>query len=176
MAMSRKEKVALGEVAAGRFAKAKAAAIAEYRGLTVAELTQLRVSLRKADAEFRITKNRVAKKAIETHKPTTAAVSEGLKGPVGIVYMYGDAAAATKALLEFEKDRSENFKVTIGAMEGRKMTLADLKALSSLPSKDVLLSQIVGSLVSPHRGLLGVLKGVPRQLVQVINAIKEKKA
>jgi large subunit ribosomal protein L10 len=66
--------------------------------------------------------------------------------------------------------------VTIGAMEGRKMTLAELKALSNLPSKEVLLSQIVGSLVSPHRGLLGVLKGVPRQLVQVINAIKEKKA
>jgi large subunit ribosomal protein L10 len=80
MAMTRKEKQALGEVAAGRFSKAKAAALAEYRGLTVAELTQLRVSLRKADAEFRITKNRVAKKAIEAHKPTTAAVSEGLKG------------------------------------------------------------------------------------------------
>jgi len=175
MAMSRKDKEALAGVVGGRFGKAKAAAVAEYRGLTVAELTQLRVALRKANAEFRVTKNRVAKKSIEALKPSTAPVSEGLRGPVGVVYMYGDAAAATKALLEFEKDRSETFKVTIGAMEGRKMTLADLKALSSLPSKEVLLAQIIGSLVSPHRGLLGVLKGVPRQLVQVINAIKDTK-
>jgi large subunit ribosomal protein L10 len=60
-------------------------------------------------------------------------------------------------------------------MDSKKLSAKDVKAIASLPSKEVLLGQIVGLLVSPHRGLLGVLNGVPRNLVQVINAIKEKK-
>ena len=61
-------------------------------------------------------------------------------------------------------------------MDGKSISAKDLKAIASLPSREVLLAQIIGSLVAPHRGLLGVLNGVPRQLVQVISAIKDKKA
>jgi large subunit ribosomal protein L10 len=103
MAMDRKGKEALREVAEGRFEKANAAFIAEFRGLTVASLTELRKSLKKVDAEFRIVKNRVAKKAVLGKAESAKAIADSLKGPIGIAFIYGDAAAGAKALTEFEK-------------------------------------------------------------------------
>ncbi len=172
--MDKKAKQQLREVAADRFKKSKAVLVAEYRGLTVEELTQLRVSLRKASAEFKVVKNRIAKKAISIDVQDLEGLSSKLVGPVGLICSYGDSAQVTKAVLDFEKDHP-NFKVTAGHMEGTTLSKADLEAIASLPSKEVLLAKIIGSLVSPHRGLLGVLNGVPRSLVQVINAIKDKK-
>lgn len=172
--MDRKGKEALREVAESRFGKANAAFIAEYRGLTVASLTELRKSLKKVNAEFRVVKNRVAKKAVLGKAESAKAIADSLKGPVGIAFIYGDAAAGAKALTEFEKT-NEQFKITAGVMDAKKLSANEVKAIASLPSKEVLLSQIVGLLVSPHRGILGVLNGVPRNLVQVINQIKEKK-
>jgi large subunit ribosomal protein L10 len=174
MAMDRKGKEALRVVAEGRFEKANAAVLAEYRGLTVASLTQLRKALKKVNGEFRIVKNRVAKKAVEGKAQDAKGLADSLKGPVGIAFLYGDAAAGAKTLSDFEKE-NELFKITAGVMDSKKLSAKDVKAIASLPSKEVLLGQIVGLLVSPHRGLLGVLNGVPRNLVQVINAIKEKK-
>jgi large subunit ribosomal protein L10 len=174
MAMDRKGKEALREVAEGRFGKANAAIVAEYRGLTVAKLTELRKALQKVNGEFRIVKNRVAKKAVLGKAESAKEIADNLKGPVGIAFLYGDAAAGAKALTDFEKG-NELFKITAGVMDSRKLSSKEVAAIASLPSKEVLLGQIVGLLVSPHRGLLGVLNGVPRNLVQVINAIKEKK-
>lgn len=175
MAMDRAQKAALRDNLAERFEKANGAVVAEYRGLTVAELTELRTKLRASGAEFKVLKNRVAKKAIEAKSPKTAAILNDLKGPIGLVLINGDFAAATKSLLEFGKERAELFKITAGVMDAKRVSFEDLKAISELPSKEVLLGRIVGTLVSPHRGLLNVLNGVPRNLVQVINAIKDKK-
>ena len=175
MAMTKAQKQTLKTEISGRLQKANAAIIAEYRGLTVAELTELRVKLREAKAEFHVYKNRVARVAIKEDVPNAAAIADKLKGPIGLVLAFGDMAQAAKALLDFAKDR-ENFKVGDGYMDGKGVSLAEITAISSLPSREVLLARIVGTLVSPHRGLVTVLSGVPRQLVQVINAIKEKKA
>jgi len=175
MARSKAEKRVLKGEFAETFKKANAAIVAEYRGLTVAELTDLRVKLREAKAEFHVFKNRVAKVAIKEDVPELAPIHDKLKGPVGIILAYGDAAAAAKAVLEFEKDKKELFKVTSGALEGKALGAADLKALADLPSKDVLLARIVGTIASPSRGLVTVLAGVPRQLVTVLAAIRDKK-
>ncbi len=172
--MDRKAKKELREDTAERFKKSKAVLVAEYRGLTVEEMTKLRVSLRKASAEFKVVKNRIAKKAISIDVQDLEDLSKSLVGPVGLICGYGDAAAITKAALDFEKDHP-NFKVTAGHMEGAPLSKANLKSLADLPSKEVLLAQIIGSLVAPHRNILGVLNAVPRNLVQVINAIKDKK-
>jgi large subunit ribosomal protein L10 len=175
MAMTKARKHQLKGEIAERLKKANAAIVAEYRGLTVAELTDLRVRLRESNSEFRVIKNRVTKVAIREEAENVGAISGSLKGPVGLVIIYGDPAQAAKSVLEFAKDK-ENFKVTSGVMDGKGVSAADLKAISELPTMDVLLARLVGTLVAPHRGLLGVLNGVPRQLVQVINAIKDKKA
>lgn len=175
MAMSKAAKAALKESLAERLVKAKAAMIAEYRGLKVEDITRLRVKLREVKAEFKVVKNRVAKVAIRESVPDMAPMSDKLKGPVGVVLVYGDPAAVAKSLVEFAKD-NEKFVVTGGVFDGQALEPKDLKAIADLPSREVLLAQIVGSLVSPHRGLLGVLSGVQRQLVTVLNAIKDKKA
>ena len=175
MAMSKAAKGALKVDVAERLKKANAAIIAEYRGLTVAQLTELRVKLREAQAEFKIVKNRIAKVAIREEVPSAAPIVDRLKGPIGLVIVYGDVAQVAKSLIEFGKDK-DNFKVTSGVLEGKGVSASDLKAISELPSKEELLARLLGSLVSPHRNLLGVLNGVQRQLVQVLSAVKDKKA
>ncbi|MEI6397814.1 MAG: 50S ribosomal protein L10 [Pseudomonadota bacterium] len=172
--MDRKGKEAVRAVAESRFEKANAAVIAEFRGLTVASLTELRKALKKVNAEFRIVKNRIAKKAVLGKAESGKELADSLKGPVGIAFLYGDAAAGAKALADFEKG-NELFKITAGVMDAKKLSAKDVKAIAALPSREVLLGQIVGLMVSPHRGLLGVITAVPRSLVQVINQIKEKK-
>src|SRR5687768_15567166 len=113
MPMTKANKATLKVRLAERFQKANAAIVAEYRGLTVSELTELRAKLRESKAEFKVIKNRVAKVSIKEDAPNLGAISTNLKGPIGLVLIYGDPAAATKSLLEFAKDK-ENFKVTAG--------------------------------------------------------------
>ena len=173
--MDRAKKESQREEILERFQKSNAVILTEYRGLTVEEITDLRIELRKASAEFKVYKNRLAIKAIDNGASEMEGLKESLKGPVGIVCSYGDAAQVTKAVLDFEKNH-EKFVVKAGYMDKTTVSVKDLKAVADLPSKEVLLGQIVGSLVAPHRGLLGVLNGVSRNLVQVINAIKDKKS
>jgi len=175
MAIDKARKEAMREELAGLFNKATASVIAEYRGITAQELSELRVELRKVNTEFKVIKNRIARKAVEGEASDSVALSSKLVGPIGIAYMYGDVAAGTKAMLEFQKSH-EKFKVTAGVMEGKVLGPDDLQALSDLPSKEVLLARIIGTLVSPHRGLLHVLNGVGTNLVRVINAIKDTKS
>ncbi|MDD9951749.1 MAG: 50S ribosomal protein L10, partial [Zetaproteobacteria bacterium] len=159
MAVTREKKEELREQFAERFNKASASVVAEYSGITAVELAELRVELRKVDTEFKVLKNRVAKKSLLDKAEGCKALEEKLKGPIGVAYMYGDVAAGAKALLAFAKE-NDKFKVTGGVMEGKSLSSGDVKALSDLPSKEELLGRIVGTLVSPHRGLLQVLNGV----------------
>lgn len=174
--MKRQEKQALRAEMGDRFDRAKAAIVAEYRGMTVQELTTLRVNLRRAKGEFKILSNRITKKAIEQlpEDKTDKNVSKFLKGPIGIAFIYGDSAQGTKTILDYAKD-NEKLKVLGGLFGKDFMATEQLKVIASLPPKEVLLGQIVGLISSPHRGLVTVLSGVTRNLVQVINAIKDKK-
>ena len=172
--MDRQGKAKLKEVTGERLKKANALIIAEYRGMKVEQLTQLRVALRKAKAEFRVSKNRIVKRAIAEDAPEFAIIADKLKGPVGTVICYGDVAAAAKAVLEFNKD-NEIFVVRTGAYEGEALDSDRLKWLSDLPSKEVLLARMLGSISAPSRGLVTVLSGVPRNVVQVLAAIRDKK-
>jgi len=173
--MDKATKAKLKDDLAGRFEKATAAVVAEYRGLKVEDLTRLRVELRKAKAEFKVIKNRIARKAITDSVPDSAAITSSLKGPIGVVYCYGDAAQAAKACVEFEKE-NPNFVVKAALMDGQALKTSDLKVLADLPSRDVLMAKLLGTLLNPHRNLVGVLAAVPRDLVQVISAIRDKKS
>lgn len=153
--------------------KSGALFLANYTGMTVEELTALRRELKAVNADFHVVKNTIAQKAVEGR--SEEVVSSLLKGQTGIVFAYGDAAAAAKTFSQAAK-KFEKLQITGGYMEKSLLKAADVEHLASLPSREVLLARIVGSMVAPHRGLLGVLNGVSRNLVQVINAIKEQKA
>ncbi len=175
MAKDRKMKELLGKNLAEKFNGAPAAIVAEYRGTTSEEMAELRRELRKVNSEFRVLKNRAVQKAISQYAPSAQALAGELSGPIGVTYLYGDPAAGTKTLLEFAKSHA-NLKVTVGLMEGALVSVAQLQAISELPSKEVLLGRIVGTLVAPHRGLLYALNGISANLVRVIHAIKETKS
>jgi large subunit ribosomal protein L10 len=172
--MKKEAKSALKTELAQKFAGANAALLAEYRGLTVAELTELRRALRAAKAEFKIVQNRIARKAIEQDVQPWAPITSKLKGPTGLVCFHGDAAAGVKVALEFQKGHPL-FVVKGALLENKSLSMDEIKAVADLPSREVLLARAIGSIVAPHRNLLAVLNGVARNTVQVINAIKEKK-
>ena len=172
--MDRQTKEKLKDDFSERFVKSQGAVVAEYRGLTVGEITDLRRALKAAKCDFKVIKNRVAKKAIEANFKDGESLKEFLKGPIGIAYINGDVALAAKSLLKFE-DEHANFVVKKGLVGSKLMSREELKVISSLPSREVLLGTIIGSLVAPHRGLLYALNGISSNLVRVISAIKDKK-
>ncbi len=175
MAISKAKKHELRKDFAEKFSEVDSAIIANYSGLTMTQLTDLRRSLREMDSTFKVIKNRVAKKALEDEAKEFGDLSEHLKGPVGVVFVKGDIAQVAKAVLKFEKD-NDAFEVTGGVIDKSVVSLDELKAISDLPSREELLAKIVGSIASPSRGLVTVLSGVSRNLVQVLGAIKDKKS
>jgi len=153
--------------------KSNAVFLANYSGMTVEDLTALRRELKAVQAEFHVVKNKVAQKAIESRSENI--IASMFKGQTGVVFAFGDAAAAAKKISEAAK-KFEKLNIVGGYMEAASFKANDVEKLASLPSREVLLGQLVGSMVAPHRGLLGVLNGVQRNLVQVLNAIKDKKS
>jgi len=157
----------------GSFDKSSAVFLAQYSGMTVEQLSALRRGLRAVNAEFQVVKNTIAKKALEG-KPQ-AVVAEWLKGQTGVVFVFGDVAAAAKVISEVAK-KNDKLKISGGALGAEKLAAKDVETLASLPSREVLIGKILGSMVAPQRGLMGVMMGVPRAMVCVLNQIKEQKA
>jgi len=153
--------------------KSGAVFLANYSGMTVEELTAMRRELKAVQADFHVVKNTIAQKAVEGRDENV--ISELFKGQTGVVFAYGDTAAAAKVFSESAK-KFEKLKIVGGYMEKSLLTPASIDKLASLPSREVLIGQLIGTMVAPHRGLLNVLNGVSRNLVQVLNAIKDKKA
>jgi large subunit ribosomal protein L10 len=176
MAKSRAAKIELGHELADKFSRSKGVAIAEYAGMTAEQLAYLRRELRAVGCEFKVVKNRVARKAVDVALPEASPLKGNLVGPVGVVYIYKDIAEGAKTVVKFSKEIPDKFKLTSGMLEGKVIAVREFQAIAELPSKDVLLAKIVGSLVAPHRRLLGALNGVSQNLVRVIAAIKEKKS
>ena len=177
MAKTKAAKYSIREQLETAFNKATAAIVTEYKGVEANELAELRAVLHGAGCELKVIKNTLARKAIEEggESQDSKEVAEYLKGQIAIAYLNEDPAAGAKQLLKFAKDHS-NVVIMGGILDKKKVTLGDVKALASLPSKEELLAKIVGSLVSPHRGLLSVINGVSSNLVRTISAIKDQKS
>ncbi len=173
MARTKTQKRSDREVVAKRLSASNAAIVAEYRGISAEDIRQLRLELKKVNSEFRVIKNRVARKALEDVE-ACRPLDSLLKGPVGVVHLNGDVAQASKVLLNFARDK-EKFKITGGVFDGKFLSQGDVKAISELPSKEVLIARILGSIKAPHQGLVTVLNGVSAKLVRAVNAIKETK-
>lgn len=161
------------ETLVSRLDKAEALYFTHYSGMTVEELTSLRVELKKAQADFHVVKNTVARKAIEGRDE--AAVANLLKGQVGVVFAYGDVAAAAKAVVDGAK-KFEKFQVLGGFFENKAVGQNAVNQIASLPPREVLIARIIGSMVAPHRGVVGILNAVPSAMVRVLGAIKESKS
>ncbi len=151
----------------------KGAILTDYRGLTVAEVSKLRTHLRDMDAEYHIVKNTLYKRALGN--ALTPELDELLKGPTAIVFAKGDIVAPSKAVLDFVREsRKPDVKVKGGYLDGKVLSMEQVTAISKLPSKEVLMGQLISSLDSPASGLVGTLNSIVSELVRTIQAIADK--
>ncbi|HEX7400896.1 MAG TPA: 50S ribosomal protein L10 [candidate division Zixibacteria bacterium] len=144
--------------------------LTDFRGLNVEELSRLRRDLKKGGAEYRITKNTLIRMA--ARESGYEAIVDYLKGPTGLVFSYQDPISPAKVLHEFLL-KSDKPKIKTIWLEGKLFGENQLKRLATLPSKEVVLTQIVGGLNAPMANFVGTLQGMLRNLVGVIDAIKE---
>ncbi|MGB9712631.1 MAG: 50S ribosomal protein L10 [Dissulfurimicrobium sp.] len=171
--MKRKQKEAMLESMHGKFARSTALVMVDYSGLKVSDSDSLRKTLREIDAEFRVSKNTIYKKAVEG---TQAEVIKDLfEGPKAVAISYGDPVAMAKVLVNFTK-ANEALQIKGGVLSGKLIDAAGVAALSAMPSREFLLAQLLSALVATPTAFVNVLAGVPRKLLYALKAIAEKKA
>jgi len=153
LSLNRNEKAAVVSDVAAQAAKSQTLALAEYRGLTVEALNKLRVDARSKGVYLHVLKNTLARRAV-AGTPFEAA-SESMVGP--LIYGFSeDAVAAAKVIADFAKT-NDKLVIKGGAYGGKALDVNGVKALASVPSKEVLLSQIAGLLLSPVQRTAAVL-------------------
>jgi large subunit ribosomal protein L10 len=172
MAITRKKKEELVEQITSKIKESKSIVFADYRGLSVEEINQIRAELRKQDVEMKVLKQNLF--AIAAKNAGTEIDTSTLKGHP-IAYVFGkDEVAPAKTVYEFTK-KHEKLTLIGGTLEGKNLSDEQLKSLALMPSREELYAKIVGSLASPLRGMVGVLQGNLRGLVSVLNQYSEQK-
>ena len=171
MSLSLEQKQAVVSEIAAQLAKAQAVIVAENRGLPVEVVTGLRAKARKSGLYLRVLKNTLARRAVKG--TPFEKLAEQMSGPL----MYGiaqDPVAGAKVLAEFAKD-NELFVLKGGAMPNAVMSVKDVKALATMPSREELLAMLVGTLQAPIAKLVRTMNEVPGKFVRTLAAVQAAK-
>lgn len=144
-----------------KFQKAKSVVMFDYRGLTVEEVTNLRVEMRKAGIEYVVLKNGIVERAAEA-AGIDASVKELLKGPSAFAFGYEDAVAPARILKEFIK-KAKKCAIKGGVVENKVENAQMINAIADLPSREVLIARLLGSMMSPISGLAIVLDQIAKK-------------
>lgn len=176
MAISRETKEAQVKQLAEDFDKSKLTVVADYQGLSVADIQQLRANLKEQGSNLRVIKNSLIKQAVKEHKNFKDLNTDLFAGPVALAFGFEDEVAPAQILANFAKDH-EALEMT-GALsaDGEVMSAEQIKHLASLPGKKQLQAQLVATIAAPMSGLVNVLQGNLRAVAQVINAYLQTKA
>jgi large subunit ribosomal protein L10 len=175
LGLNLEQKQAVVSEIAAELAKAQTVIVAEYRGLTVSAVTNLRAKARKSGVYLRVLKNTLARRAVKG--TPFEKLSDQMAGPL----MYGisqDPVAGAKVLAEFAKD-NELFLIKGGAMPNVLMSVKDVKALATMPSREELLAKLLGTMQAPVTKLARTMNEVPGKFVRTLAALRdaqEKKA
>ena len=153
------------------FEKANVGVLVNYSGITVEKDTKLRKQLREAGCVYKVVKNTLLSRAFKD--AGIEGLDECLNGTTAIAYSENGYTEAPKILSDYAKD-NENFQVKAGFIDGGAVDAKSIDALAKLPSKEVLLAQVLGGLNGPIQGFANVLNGTMRGLVIALNAIAEK--
>ncbi|NWF98942.1 MAG: 50S ribosomal protein L10 [Nitrospirae bacterium] len=171
--LNRTEKEQVIQELKNDFSRAKAVVFTDYRGMTVAELSDLRKLLREGNFEYKIVKNTLAR--IASEGTSLSIAKDSFKGPVGIAISYDDPVLALKKVLEFSK-KNDKLKVNAGIVEGSLCEASDLKAVSELPSRQVLLSMMAGVFQAPLSKFASLLQASVSRFAYAVEALKTKKS
>lgn len=171
--MARPEKEAKVSEVQQKFTMAKSVILADYRGLNVMEVTELRKKLREAGVEYRVVKNTLTSRAAKA--ANIDGLDQFLSGPTALAFGIEDVVVPAKILAEFAKDHKK-LELKGGVLEGKVIDLAAVNELANLPSREALLGQLAGMLQAPIRGLVTVLSGPLRNLTYAVEAVRKQKA
>jgi large subunit ribosomal protein L10 len=156
-----------------KFARAVSAVLADFRGLTVKEITDLRQQLREASLELAVVKNTLARLAVQ--ETAFERLSPYLKGPTSITFSYRDSVAPAKVLSAYVK-KQPKLAVRAGLFEGEIVPAEKIAEIADLPTRDVILAQALAAMQGPLAGLVGTLQGVLSTFIGTLQAIHDKKA
>jgi large subunit ribosomal protein L10 len=168
--MARPEKEQQVALLAEKLRKARVAVLTDYRGLTVSQMEDLRGRLRGSEVEYRVVKNTLARRAaVESGHDD---FQEVLVGPVGIAFGHDDLGVPIKLLNEFVRSTRLKLEIVGGLVEGRVLNPAQLKQLADLPPKEVLISMLAGTILSPIAQLASAINTPLAQLASALEVHK----
>lgn len=172
MSLNLEEKKAVVAEVSAQVAEAQAIILAEYRGLEVGDLTKLRAEARKSGVYLRVLKNTLVRRAVDG--TAFSGLASEMVGPL-IFGISADPVAAAKVLNDFAKT-NDKFVIKAGAMPNQVMDANAIKALASMPSREELLSKLIGTMQAPIAKFVRTLNEVPTSFVRGLAAVRDQKA
>jgi large subunit ribosomal protein L10 len=172
MALNLEDKKALVAEVAEVAAKASSVVAAEYRGLSVGQMTELRAKARKSGVYVRVVKNTLARKALAG--TSFESVGPKLKGPLVLAFSKDDPGAAARVVKDFAKT-NEKLVATLVSLGGQVLPAKDLETVASLPTREQALSILLGTLKAPVQKFVSTLAAAPSKLVRTVAAVRDQK-
>ncbi|MBW2441446.1 MAG: 50S ribosomal protein L10 [Deltaproteobacteria bacterium] len=166
------EKQQIAEDLRDRFSKSAIIVLTDYKGLDVAAMNDLRRKLRAEQIEYQVVKNTLLIRASEDND--VALIKDYFKGPSAIALSYDDPVAPAKVLSQFAKEH-DKLEIKVGVMDGQVLDANAIQALAKLPSREVLLGQLLSALNAVPTSFVRTIAEVPRSLVNVLAAIRDQK-
>ena len=171
--MDKETKKQLVSHLSSKFKEATFAVLTDYRGLNVEKISQLRRELRNVSTDYRVAKNSLLKRA--SKGTDFEQLHQYLSGPTAIMLGYDDPIVPSKVLANFLGEYTE-LNIKAGLLQGKVLSAEEITALSRLPGRKELLSQIISLFTQPQVRLLSALNHLPLKLVQVLSAIEKNKS
>jgi len=156
-----------------RLARAQATFLVSYQGIDVEGINSVRMELRKFNTEFRVVKNRLLKRA--TQGTETACIQDQFVGTCALAIIYDDVMGPAKILVERDK-KTEHLKLKVGQIAGKVISVEDIRRLADLPSREVLLAQVLAAMQAVPTSLVRALNGVVLKLLYVLKSLEQKKS
>ena len=155
-----------------RFARSAIIVLTDYKGLDVISINELRRKLREANIEYQVVKNTLLVRAAEDTE--VAVLKDHFKGPSAIAISYDDPVAPAKVLTQFAKE-NDKLEIKVGVLNGKVLDVQAIKALATLPSREVMLAHVLSTINAVPTSFVRVLAEVPRSLLNVLTAIQDQK-
>jgi len=172
MAVTKAQKAEILKDLVDKFSRSKTVVFAEYKGLTVSNISELRKRLREKGSECKVAKKTLMRLAAkETNFGDLG--DDMMEGPVAATFCYEDELSGLQVLFKFSKEH-ENLRLLGGIVDGKTMNAADIIQLAKLPGRNQLLTMLLGSMNAPISGFVGILGGLLGSFVRVVNAYKDK--
>lgn len=170
--MNREEKKISVSQLNEKFSRASVAILAEFSGMGVEEIGQIRKELRSVEGEFQVVKNKLA--ILAAVGTSAEGLASHFKGATAVVFGYADPVAPARALKKIA-DKQKKLKIKAGVIEGTVINLEDFRKIALLPSKDVLIAALISRFNAPITGFAGSLNGILSKFVRALDAVQQKR-